>query len=161
MSNATPNGSGESSNQSPFTIHGQYIKDLSFENLNFIERLQIEGDESPDVQISLETNLTTVSDNLYEVIIDTKIEAKNTKKDMKEFLIELSYAGLVSLSPNLEESMVPIVLMVHVPTLLFPFIRQIIGNLTTNASLPPLFLAPIDFAELFMQQQRSRKEEEE
>ena len=67
---------------------------------------------------------------------------------MKEFLIELSYAGLVSLSPNLEESMVPVALMVHVPTLLFPFIRQIIGNLTVNASLPPLFLAPVDFAHL-------------
>ena len=41
------------------------------------------------------------------------------------------------------------VLLIYCPNLLFPFIRRIITNLSTDAGLAPLMLDPIDFALLY------------
>ena len=157
LSNKPTNGSTQHNNQGPITIHGQYIKDLSFENPNFLQRIQSTNEEAPSIHVNMETGVVNLDDHTYEVTIHTKIDAQSNEQ--QDFFIELSYAGLVSLSRGLDDSMIPIALMVQVPTLLFPFIRQIIGDVTVNGGLPPLYLAPVDFANLFMQQQKEEVDE--
>ena len=41
------------------------------------------------------------------------------------------------------------VLLIYCPNLLFPFLRRIITNVSTDAGLAPLMLDPIDFALLY------------
>ena len=42
-------------------------------------------------------------------------------------------------------------LLVECPTLLFPFLRRLVADLTREGGFPPLFIDPINFAALYMQ----------
>ena len=42
--------------------------------------------------------------------------------------------------------------MIHCPSLLFPFARNIIADAVHDGGFAPLMLAPVDFAYLYQQQ---------
>ena len=74
------------------------------------------------------------------------------KEDKPLFLIELQYVGLCQIE-NVPDEMLAGLLMIQTPTLLFPYARQILSDVTSNAGFPPLFLQPVDFAALYHNQQ--------
>ena len=41
-------------------------------------------------------------------------------------------------------------LVINCPTLIFPFLRRLVADLTREGGYPPLLLDPIDFAQLYM-----------
>jgi preprotein translocase subunit SecB len=47
--------------------------------------------------------------------------------------------------------------MIHVPTLLFPYARSIISEVTKDSGFQPLMLEPLDFARLH-EQRKAQKE---
>ena len=69
-------------------------------------------------------------------------------------MLELVYAGTVSLGQVPPEAMGPMI-MIETPRLLFPFARAIIANTTREAGFPPLNVAPVDFVMLYRQQLES------
>jgi preprotein translocase subunit SecB len=44
--------------------------------------------------------------------------------------------------------------LINCPSLLFPFLRRLVADLTREGGFAPLLLDPIDFAGLFMQKQQ-------
>ena len=140
----------------PVTIHSQYIKDFSFENPHAAKRNFQENTAQPQVEINLQTSAIVLQDNTYEVTL--QIDVNVTRDETQEFLLEIAYAGTISLAPELEEGMVAVALTVHVPTLLFPFARQVIADMTVQGGYPPLLLEPVDFASLFMEKNPTKGE---
>jgi preprotein translocase subunit SecB len=133
-----------------FSILGQGIRDLSFENLiDFNDT----SDEQPEIDIGIEADGKKVADDIYEVTIRISAEAAHGDKTL--FLLELEYVGLCRIQ-NIEDEMIPGLLMVQTPALLFPFARQIVADTTSNAGFPPLFLQPVDFAALYHNQEQSK-----
>jgi preprotein translocase subunit SecB len=55
-----------------------------------------------------------------------------------------------------EESLEPF-LLVNCPTLLFPFLRRLVSDITREGGFPPLLLDPIDFASLFIARKQKEK----
>jgi preprotein translocase subunit SecB len=49
--------------------------------------------------------------------------------------------------------MLPMLVLVETPRIVFPFARAIIANATRDGGFPPLMINPIDFAELLRRQQ--------
>jgi preprotein translocase subunit SecB len=43
------------------------------------------------------------------------------------------------------------VLLIDCPTLLFPFLRRVLADVTRDGGFPPLMLDPIDFRRLYAQ----------
>jgi preprotein translocase subunit SecB len=43
------------------------------------------------------------------------------------------------------------VLLVDCPTILFPFLRRVLADVTRDGGFPPLMLDPIDFGKLYTQ----------
>jgi preprotein translocase subunit SecB len=68
-------------------------------------------------------------------------------QDEALFLVELAYAGVVTVR-NVPQEFLSAVVLVEVPRLLFPFARNIIADTTRDGGFPPLMINPIDFAEL-------------
>ena len=64
------------------------------------------------------------------------------------FLIELSYAGIVS-TENIDPQDVNPLVMIQGPQLLFPFARAIIANITREGGFMPLNINPIDFVAVY------------
>jgi len=133
---------------SPLTIHGQYIKDLSFENPRAPQSLI----EQKQPQLTLNVNVATrqFDPKTFEVTITIEASAQTPEKEPL-FVLELVYGGTVSLNEVPQEAFGPL-LLIEVPRLLFPFARAIVANATREAGFPPLNIAPVDFVALYRQQ---------
>ena len=126
-------------------IHAQYIKDLSFENPN-APRVLIEGAGQPDVEITVNVGAQLIGENQYEVTLN--LAAKATAKDSVLFLVDLTYAGLVSPEGTPADEINPLI-MIEAPRLLFPFARAIISDATRDGGFMPLNIQPVDFVAVY------------
>ncbi len=136
----------------PFQVQvvGQYIKDLSFENPNIAKLLKEPGD-NPNIKITVNVSSNKAGNDLFESSIDFNAQASNKHGVIYE--LELIYAGLFTLK-NLPEQTLQPFLLINCPSILFPFLRRIVADITREGGFPPLLLDPIDFAALFMRRQK-------
>jgi preprotein translocase subunit SecB len=131
----------------------QYIKDLSFENPNAPESL-VAGWPAPETTVQVFLGHRAVKDNAYECLVHFRVEAKKKeqgKEDRVCFIADLHYGALAVLQ-NIPAENHAAVMMVEVPKLLFPFAREVIANLTSGGGYPPLFLMPISFETIYVQE---------
>lgn len=130
-------------------IRGQFIKDLSFENPNFVEMMS-SNQSTPDVDIKINVHhekLPQPDTHEISLIVQTKAE----KGGKPLFLLELTYSGIFTIT-NAPENILHPILMIECPRLLFPFVRNIISDVSRDGGYPPLMLKPVDFAELYRMQ---------
>lgn len=144
----TSNGSSAKSGETPSPqaqIVGQYIKDLSFENPSVGRPIKAKEDQ-PNLEVQINVNAKRLSEDHFESAIEFKALAKNS--DGTIYDLELVYAGLFKLVNAPDEALEPF-LLIHCPTLVFPFLRRLVADLTREGGFPPLFLDPVDFAALY------------
>lgn len=149
--NKTAAQGNEAANQTEQTatearIVGQFIRDLSFENPN-IERLLASPGDAPNVKLEINVAAKRLQPDLYESAIDFKAVASNAEGTIYD--LELVYAGLFQLKNIPEQALEPF-LLINCPTLIFPFLRRLVADLTREGGFPPLMLDPIDFGQLFV-----------
>ncbi|MBH67213.1 MAG: protein-export chaperone SecB [Rhodospirillaceae bacterium] len=130
-------------------VNAQYIKDLSFENPNTPGTITVE--EEPNIEVNIDVKGSKLDDAVYEVVLT--LSAIGQSADTKLFIAELSYAGIFALS-NIKEEDVQPTLLISCPTLLFPFARNIIADVTRDGGFPPLLMQPVDFHQLYVQSQQ-------
>ena len=125
-------------------VNAQYIKDLSFENPRAPQSLT-QQTTAPAVDINVDVNAQNLNPETYEVVLTIKASAKIN--DDALFLLELVYGAVVTVR-NMPRDMLPAVLLVETPRLMFPFARNIIADATRDGGFPPLMVNPIDFSDL-------------
>ena len=140
--------------QYPFYIHDQYIKDVSFENPNVLLKYS-DLKKQPEVSVNVETHVNKVQDNTYETTLKAVINSKIDDKPM--FIIDITYGALATVDKQVSGDNLETILLVHIPFLMFPFLRYIIADLTKNGGYPPLLIEPIDFANLYLQKKQQQK----
>lgn len=133
-------------------IHVQYIKDLSFENPEPLKSFANQNEEQPEINVSVQASAENLGENNFEVTLSTKIDAKHKEETM--FILELEYSAISTVSESVEEKDVERTVMVDVPYLLFPYVRNIISDITRDGGFPPLHLSPMDFQDLYEKQKQ-------
>lgn len=135
----------------PMIFHAQFVRDLSFENPQpHLIHDPKGGRPVMDVNFSIET-VPAQSDKfkyMYETQLGIRVKAR--RDDQVVFMAEVLYSTLVSLDGVPEEQHHPL-LHIEAPRYAFPFVRQIIAELTQHAGMLPLLLTPVDFRALYMQ----------
>ncbi len=126
-------------------IVGQYIKDLSFENPGIGKPIN-DKEEQPNLEVQINVNAKHLSDSHYESAIEFKALAANSSGTIYD--LELIYAGLFKVK-NIPEESLEVFLLIHCPTLVFPFLRRLVADITREGGFPPLFLDPVDFGALY------------
>jgi len=140
-----------------FRMQKMYTKDLSFENPNapavYITQQKLE----PNVDINLKLNSNRIDDDHWEVTVQVtaKISTKEDKKVM--FILEIEHAG-VFLLKNIPEEHLQMILRVDCPTLLFPFTRQIVSQVSTDGGFAPFLMEPVNFMALFQNSKKKKGE---
>lgn len=135
--------------QPAFIIAHQYIRDLSFENPKALEFGQNNQNfQNNDGKMQFDVKTRKLNSANYEVALQLQLE--NKAGDQTIFLIELVYCALVTIGQVPQKAIKPI-LFVDVPHLIFPFIRNIIANVTQNGGYNALLIQPVNFMELFQQ----------
>ena len=146
---APPSGqTAQAGPAAPLTLHGQYIKDFSFENPRAPQSL-IEQ-TTPQLTLNVQVANRQFDTKTFEVSLTIEASAHTPEKEPL-FMLELVYAGTVTLGELPQEAFGPM-LFIETPRLLFPFARAIVANATREAGFPPLNIAPVDFVALFRQQ---------
>lgn len=132
--------------ETKITANGQYIKNLSFENL-MAPQIYTEKSLSPQIKVSVDINATKLQEDIFETEIIINATAFHKEKEM--FILELVYAGIFGIKnvPNEEE--LKEFLFIYCPSLLFPYARRIVSDTTRDAALPPLMLDTINFRSLY------------
>lgn len=136
-------------------VLGQFVRDLSFENLVAKKGLA-SADVQPDiqVQVSLDGRPRNVA-HQYEVYTKVKASSVNKADQAPLFILEVEYGGIFHVEGVPEDQLHPF-LMIECPRMLFPFVRRIISDVTRDGGFPPLNLDQIDFLALYRQEAQRR-----
>ena len=157
---------GQSAPQISMSINLQYVKDLSFEvpgGPMIFQQLQAEN-PSMNIEIDVTTAQLHPEQPVYEVAMTTKIVAKlppaapatadAPAAERPVFVGELVYCAVATVS-GAPENILEQILMIEVPRLIFPFVRNILCDVTRESGFPPVVLQPIDFVELWQRKRNS------
>jgi preprotein translocase subunit SecB len=131
-------------------VVGQFIRDLSFENPNVHKLLEGPG-ENPNLKLEVNVNAERMQPELFQSAIEFKAHATN--KDGTIYIMECVYGGLFKLQ-NIPENALEPFLLINCPTILFPFLRRLVADITREGGFPPLLLDPIDFGGLYIRRQQ-------
>ena len=151
------NGAAPQTPQMPqMKVLGQFIRDLSFENI--LARKPVEGQVQPDIQVQVALDARKGSNaGQYEVVTKFNITSKNKGSDAVLFVLELEYSGLFQIDNVADEQLHPF-LLIECPRMLFPFVRRIVSDVTRDGGFPPLNMDTIDFVALYRQQLAQRQQ---
>ena len=127
-------------------IVSQYIRDLSFESPSIDRALEGPG-ENPNLELEVNVNARSMRENMFQSEIDFRAHAVDDKGTI--YLLEVTYGGVFQVGPISREAIEPF-LLVNCPSMLFPFLRRLVADLTREGGFPPLFLDPIDFGALYI-----------
>jgi preprotein translocase subunit SecB len=131
--------------QAQLAVLAQYVKDLSFESPNAPETLQGPG-QNPQLKVSVNVNALARAQEAYEVSLNLEVHARSDAGVI--YNVEMVYGGLFRLQ-NIPQNLLQPVLFVDCPTILFPFMRRVLADVTRDGGFPPLMLDPIDFGRLY------------
>ncbi|GGH29178.1 protein translocase subunit secB [Cribrihabitans marinus] len=134
---------------------GQYIRDLSFENVMAQSGTGADGQPDINVKVNLDAKKRS-AENQYEVAIKLNVESKVKGGDKVLFLMEIDYAGVFQIQGVPQEQLHPF-LMIECPRIIFPFLRRIVHDVTRDGGYPPLNLDNIDFVTLYRNQLEQMK----
>ncbi|NVN12524.1 MULTISPECIES: protein-export chaperone SecB [Nguyenibacter] len=139
----------------PLTINVQYIKDLSFEVPSGAEIFAtLRANPQIAVNIDVQASRLQADQPIFEVVLAIKAEASEAPETegaapgRTVFVAELAYAAVATLT-NAPDELVEPILLVEVPRLIFPYVRNIISEVTRDGGFPPVVLQPIDFVALW------------
>ena len=147
-------GDAAAQNAPQLSVLGQYVKDLSFENP---AAPNINPNVQPQLSLNLSVLVAGLGPNDYEVTLRIHSEAKAESKPV--FILELDYAAVFRLL-NIPQEAVHPTLHVECPRIIFPFARRLVADLTKEGGLPPLYVDPVDFGQLYMAQMRRAQEQQ-
>lgn len=135
--------------QPTFNIEKLYVKDLSLEVPHapsiFLER------EAPQIEMQLNMEHSAIDAGIYEVVITLTLTAKLASSDKIMFLIEAKQAGIFHLQ-NIPPSELDALLAVVCPNILYPYIREVVTDVSVRAGFSPVLLNPVNFEALYQQQ---------
>lgn len=146
----------ESAPRPEFRMQKMFIKDLSFENPNAPEVYITPQSSEPKVELNLNLNHKAVDGDHYEVALQVYAKVATKDDDKTLFILEIEHAGIF-LVKNIPAEHVEMVLGVDCPTLLFPFTRQIVSQVTVDGGFSPFLMEPVNFMALF-QNAKAKKE---
>ena len=153
MSDETTNGAVAPAEAAgpAFTVEKIYVKDVSFEVPGapaiFTENVQ------PELQLNLNQRVQRLGENAFEVVLGVTLTCK--AGDKTAYVAEVQQAGIFGLM-GLEAQAVDVLLGTQCPTLLVPYVRQLVSDLVQAGGFPPFFLQPINFEALYAESLRQR-----
>jgi preprotein translocase subunit SecB len=129
-----------------FAIQRIYLKSLSFDAPHSPDIFKEEWKPAIDMQI--QTNTTKLTEGLHEAVIKITVTGKSNDKSI--FSVEVEQAGIFVINRFTTEQL-GAVLGGTCPNILFPYAREAITELATRGTLPPIYLAPINFDLIYAQ----------
>jgi preprotein translocase subunit SecB len=109
---------------------------------------------NPTLNLEMNVNPEQVGPNVYEATLAFKAKAESPSVGVI-FELELDYSGIFRIE-NAPPDVLDAMLNIQCPSLLFPFLRRIVADMTRDGGImPPLMLDPVDFGSLYMRKRQA------
>lgn len=139
-------------------VLGQFVRDMSFENI--MAQKGATTDVQPDVQVQVNLDAKKRSaDNQYESSIKLNVTSKAKGGDDVLFVLEIDYVGIFHVENVPDEQLHPF-LLIECPRMIFPFLRRVVSDITRDGGFPPLNLENIDFLSMYRNEIARRQQEQ-
>ncbi|MDA3919320.1 MAG: protein-export chaperone SecB [Salinisphaera sp.] len=145
MADETENG--DAGNQRQVALQKIYIRDASIEVPDG-PRVFTE-DYNPEVNVDLNTQIQSLSEETHQVVVTVTVTAKQT--DRTAYIVEVQQAGVFQLDGFSDDEERSHVLGAYCPSVLFPYLREAIGDMVQRAGFPHFLLQPVNFDMLYAQ----------
>ncbi len=142
-----------------FRLEKLYLKDLSFESPNTPEVFFLQ-DQEPKVEMNLKMTNKKVDDKHWEICLEISATITDTKSDKTLMIVEVEHAAAF-LMENIPEEHIEQVLHVDCPTILFPYTRQIVSQVSVDGGFMPFLMEPINFPALYQSKKQKEQEKKE
>jgi len=152
MSEPTPIAEG-TAKKAQFAVQRLYAKDVSFEAPGAPAIFTQQWEPETNVQFS--SNVEKVSENQYEVTLQLTVNA--SVKGKTAYIAEVKFAGIF-LAEGVEGPALEHLMGAHCPTILFPYVRELISDLVTRGTFPQFLLQPMNFDAIYAEAKRRRDE---
>ncbi|MEN8140054.1 MAG: protein-export chaperone SecB [Thermodesulfobacteriota bacterium] len=133
--------------QPVFRLQKMYIKDLSFENPN-APGVFLGKQPEPKVEMNLAVKNQKLENDHFEVSLAITATVTGGEEGKTLFIVEVEHAG-VFLLQSIPEQHLPMVLAVDCPTMLLPFTRQIISQVSIDGGFIPFLIEPMNFMAMY------------
>ena len=97
-----------------------------------------------------------LNEALFEVVLTVTLTCK--VGDKTAYVAEVEQAGVFGLV-GLQPQAIDVLLGTQCPNILFPYVRQIVGELIQAGGFPPFLLQPINFDALYAETLRQRQQQ--
>ncbi len=134
-----------------FTVEKLYVKDVSFEAPNAPQVFNEQG--QPELQMNLNQKVQRLNDNAFEVVLGVTLTC--TVNGKTAYLAEVQQAGVFGLV-GFEDAGIDAMLGTQCPAVLYPYVRQTIGDLIQAGGFPQFVMQPINFDALYAEGLRQR-----
>ena len=139
-------------------VLGQFVRDMSFENIMAQKGLSVEAQPDVQVQVNLDAKKRE-QDSVYESSVKLNVISKAKEGDDVFFALEIDYVGLFEIK-NIPEDQLHPFLLIECPRMIFPFLRRVVSDVTRDGGFPPLNLENIDFLAMYRQELARRQASE-
>jgi preprotein translocase subunit SecB len=157
MAEENENQAAENTEAPVFRMQKMYIKDLSFENPNSPDVFL--GKQEPKVEVNLGLKNKKMENDHWEIVLSVTATVTNTGEENQTlFIIELEHAAVFVIK-NIPQEHMAAVLAVDCPTLLFPFTRQIVSQISVDGGFIPFLMEPVNFMALYQNAQKKKDAE--
>lgn len=142
-----------------FSVEKIYVKDVSFESpkapLVFNEQTQ------PQINMNLNQRVQRLGENAYEVVLGVTLTCTAGEGEGNSiYMVEVQQAGVFGLA-GFEPNVLDALLGTQCPNVLYPYARQIIGELIQAGGFAPFLLQPINFDALYAESLRQRQAQQQ
>ena len=143
--------------QKQFAIQKIYIKDASFESPRSPQSFSF-GKWEPKIDLNLTNQNQQIQEGVFEAVLCITVTI--THDDETAFLIEVHQAGIFALQ-GFDEEETGYLLGTQCMTILFPYAREAVSDLSVRGGFPPLTLSPVNFDALYQQHLQKQAQQAE
>ena len=138
-------------------VLGQFIRDMSFENI--VAQKGGSPDMQPDVQVQVNLDAKKrTGENQYEASIKLNVTSKDKESETVLFVLEIDYVGIFFIDGVPDDQLHPF-LLIECPRMIFPFLRRVVSDITRDGGFPPMNLENIDFVSMYRAEIARRQKE--
>lgn len=142
--------------QKQFAIQKLYLKDTSFESPDAPHSFNFTRWD-PQIELNMTNTHAQIDGDTYEAVLCVTATIKLEEKTA--FLIEVHFAGLFGIT-GFDEAEKQYLLGSQCMTVLFPYAREVISDMTIRGGFPPLILSPVNFDGLYQQHLQKQQEKQ-
>jgi preprotein translocase subunit SecB len=141
-----------------FRLEKLYLKDLSFEGPNTPDIFFLQNQE-PKVEMNMKMRNRKIDEHRWEACLEIAITITDNTSGKTLMVVEVEHAGAF-LMRNIPEQHMEQLLNVECPTIIFPYTRQIVSQVTADGGFMPFLMEHVNFLALYQSKKKKEQENE-